>query len=285
MSKLEQNYVTVLQMTPEINHSAAIYSDMANNTLYVQVSASGFFILRKKFSDKNVFFINPENIINQNQSLLKIPTASLKDNIGESFDKNIQILSIDPDTIYFKISKYASKKVPVTANFKITFKDDFRQCAPIIFSPDSITVTGSTNEVDKIENYTLPFKKYENVEHSIEDISTLPTVPNILANPSKVRYRIPIERCTEGTVSAPVTIVNLPKNVKMILLPAVVSIKYTVPIKDYKSVSSKDFLVEADYNEATTAFNRQIAVKIVRKPDFAFNLRIDQPFVEFLIQK
>jgi YbbR domain-containing protein len=285
MSKLAQDYDTELKISPRVKGSlSGIYSPAADNTLYVQVRASGFFILGKKFSENNSFTIDIKDSP-EGKKKLKIATANLKDKIRDNFDKSVQILSIDPDTIYFDVSEYVTKKVPVAGNFNLSFKNEFRQSAPIQFFPDSVTVAGSSEYVAKVKSIALSPKKYENVDETVEDISNIVAAQNIYVNPSKIRYKIPVERCTEGSVSVTVRTVNAPKGSKLILLPATVNIKYIVPLKDYSSVSINDFFAEVDFEDTKTSLNRYVKVKVVRHPPSVFDVRVEPPFVEFLIQK
>jgi YbbR domain-containing protein len=287
MSKLAQDYDTVLKITPKLRSSlSSIYSDAADNTLYIQVRASGFFILGKKFSESGSFIINikdpPEGA---HKSGLRIATVNLKDKIRDGFDKSVQILSIEPDTVYFNVSEHATKKVPVKGDFNLSFKNEFRQYAPIQFFPDSVTITGSQENIAIVNSIVLFPKKYENVDKTVEDISNINTGQDIYVNPTKIRYKIPVERCTEGTVSVTVRTVNVPKGSKLILLPSTVNIKYLVPLKDYSSVSVNDFFVEVDFNDTQASLNRYIKVNIVRRPSSVFDFKVEPAFVEFLIQK
>jgi YbbR domain-containing protein len=287
MSKLAKDYDTVLKISPKLRSSlSGIYSDAADNTLYVQVRASGFFILGKKFSENSSCIIDIKDSPEKNhKSVLRIATVNLKDKIRDNFDKSVQILSIEPDTIYFNISGYVTKKVPVRSDFSLSFKDEFRQCAPIQFLPDSVTITGSQELVDKMNSIALHSKKYEKVDRTVEDISTIAASQNVYVNPSRIRYKIPVERCTERTVSVTIRTVNVPKDNKLVLLPSEVNIKYLVPLKDYASVSVNDFLAEVDFNDTQTSLNRHIKVKIAECPSSVFDVRIEPAFVEFLIQK
>jgi YbbR domain-containing protein len=287
MNKLAQDYDTVLKISPKLKSSlSAVYSDAGDNTLYVQVRASGFFILGKKFSDNNSFTIDikdfPEG---KHETGMKIATVNLKDKIRDDFDKNVLILSIEPDTISFKISDHAVKKVPVTGDFSLSFKNEFRQYAPVQFFPDSVSIVGSREHIAKIESMTLSPKEYKNVDKTVEDISTITASPDISVNPSKIRYKIPVERCTEGTVSVAVNAVNVPKNSKLVLLPAKVDIKYVVPLKIYNSVSVNDFFAEVDFDDTKTSLNRHIKVKIIRHHPSVFDMKVEPAFVEFLIQR
>jgi YbbR domain-containing protein len=287
MNKLAQDYDTVLKIVPKLKTSlSGIYSDAADNTLYVQVRASGFFILGKKFSESSSFTIDLKDSPEENHKTgLRIATVNLKDKIRDDFDKSVQILSIEPDTVYFNVSEHVSKKVPVRGDFSLSFKNEFRQCAPIQFFPDSVTVTGSQEHVANVKSIALSPKKYENVDKTVEDISNININRNIYVNHTKIRYRIPVERCTEGRVSVTVRTASVPKGSKLVLLPSVVNIKYLVPLKDYGSVSVNDFFVEVDFNDTQSSLNRHIKVNLVQCPPSVFDLKIEPAFVEFLIQK
>jgi hypothetical protein len=285
MNKLAQNYDTTLKISPKLESSlSGIYSDAVDNTLYVQVQASGFFILGKKFSENNGIDIkvSPEG---KHKTSLKIATVNLKDQIRDGFDKDVRILFIEPDTIYFNISDHISKKVPVKGDFSLSFKSEFRQYAPVQFLPDSVMIVGTQEYVTKTESVYLSPEKYENIDKTVEDISTVVTKSDIFVNPSKIRYKIPVERCTEGAVSVAVRTVNEPKGNKLVLFPAKIDIKYTVPLKDFASVSTNDFFAEVDFNDTKTSLSRHIKIKIVRYPFSVFDVKLEPAFVEFLIQK
>jgi hypothetical protein len=287
MNKLALDYNTTLKISPKLRSSlSGIYSDAADNTLYVQVQASGFFILGKKFYENNGIAIDVKDLPEgKHKTGLKIATVNLKDQIRDNYDKNVMILSIEPDTIYFNISDHITKKVPVKDDFSLSFKNEFRQYAPVQFFPDSVTIVGSQEYVAKTESVSLSPKKYENIDKTIEDISTVVAKSDIFVNPSKIRYKIPVERCTEGTVSVAVRTINVPKGNKLVLFPAKIDIKYTVPLKDFASVSMNDFFAEVDFNDTKTSLSRHIKVKIVRYPSSVFDVRMEPAFVEFLIQK
>jgi YbbR domain-containing protein len=286
MNKLAQDYTTTLKIYPKLKKSLSdIYIDAADNILDVQVRASGFFILGRKFSDNNSFFVDIKAPSDKKQKGLKLATINLRDKLSDEFDKNVQILSIEPDTIFFKISNHIIKKVPVTGNFDLSFKNEFRQYAPTQFFPDSVTVTGSREHISKINSIALPSRKYENLNKTVEDISIIANETDISVNPAKIRYKIPVERCTEGTVSIAVKTLNVPRKNKLVLLPAKVNIKYLVPLKDYNSVSENDFFVQVDFKDTETSLNRHVKVKVVRHPPSVFDIKVEPAFVEFLIQK
>ncbi|MDR1584080.1 MAG: hypothetical protein LBS55_12655 [Prevotellaceae bacterium] len=287
MNKLAQDYDTVLKILPKLKSSlAGVYSDAGDNTLYVKVRASGFFVLSKKFVENNDVTIDVKDSPKEKYTQgLKIASVNLADKIRDYFDKNIQILAIEPDTIYFNISEYITKKVPVTGNFNLSFKNEFRQYAAIQFFPDSVTITGMKEYIAGMKSIALVSKRYENIDETLEDISNIDISPEIYVKPSKIRYKIPVERCTEGKVSVMLKAVNVPDDNKLILLPAKVDIKYVVPLKDYNSVSISDFFAEVDFNDTKTSLNRHIKVKVVRHPHSVFDIRVKPAFVEFLIQR
>jgi YbbR domain-containing protein len=287
MNKLAQDYDTELKILPKVKTSlSGIYSTTVDNTLYVQVRASGFFILGKKFSENNSLIIDIKDSPEENHKKgLKIATVSLKDKIRDNFDKNVQILSIEPDTIYFNISEYVIKTVPVKGDFSLSLKKEFRQSSATQFFPDSVTIAGSREHVAGVKSITLSPKKYENIDRTVEGISNIAVSPNIYVDPSKIRYKIPVERCTEGSARVTLKTANEPTGSKLILLPSAVHIRYVVPLKDYNSVSINDFFAEVDFNDTQTSLNRHVKVKIVRCPSSVFDVRVEPSFVEFLIQK
>jgi len=286
MHKLAKDYETTLTVYPKVRNSlsASVYVDAADNNLQLQIKAPGFFILRKKFTRNNSVSIDLKSS-EKEASELKLTTISLKEKIADNFDKTVQITSIHPETIYYTLSGNISKKVPVVANFNITFKNEYRQNAPVQFSPDSVIVRGAQANIDSIKQIVLPFHKYDNVDKTIEDIASIVAPENVLIEPLRVKYKIPVARCTAGSVSVPIRVVNAPSNSTLVLLPSAIEVKYLVPVKEYTSVNSSDFAVEVDFKETNNSLNRRIKVNLVKNPSEVFDIKIEPAFVEFLIRQ
>ncbi|MDR2563696.1 MAG: hypothetical protein LBC98_07110 [Prevotellaceae bacterium] len=289
MNKLTQDYLAVLRFTTELKHSgaAAIYTAIDDNTLSVQIKASGFFIVRERLSKNTqiVFDVKDLKLSENSKSELRLPTALLKDKLAEHLDENVHVMAIEPDSLRFKVSRNINKKVPVLASVELSFEGEYRQSAPIEFLPDSVTLSGSADELAQIVSAKAIIGKLEHLTRAVEGVAEIAISDNAAVKPKKVRYKIPVDRCTEGEILAPVNLLNSPKKSSITLLPSLVKVNYTVPLKHYSKIAHGDFVVTADFNDMQQSLSRKISLTLQRKPDEAFNVRLTPGFVELIIRE
>ena len=286
INKMTQDYVAVLRFVPELKHSSAvaIYTALDDNTIFVQIKASGFSIVRERLlnNPQIVFDVKDLKLAENSKSELRLPTIMLKDKLGEYLDGNVHILDIEPDTVRFRVSRNISKKVPVVASPEMTFGEEYRQSAPIAFSPDSVSISGSADKLANIVSVQAIIGKLEYLTRSVEDVAELDVPKTTAVKPQKVRYRIPVDRCTEGQISVPVNLLNTPKKSSITLLPSSVSVNYTVPLKDYSKIVPGAFVITADFNDIQESLSRKINLTLQRKPAEVFNIRMTPAFVELI---
>ena len=289
MNKLTQDYTAVLRFTAELKHSgaAAVYSALDDNSLFVQIKASGFFIIRERLSKNTqiIFDVKDLKLAENSKSELRLPTVLLKDKLAEHLDGNVLVSPIEPDTLRFKVSRNVNKKVPVIAAPEMTFEGEYRQSADIEFVPDSVTLSGSADELAQIIAVKAIIGKLEHLTRSVEDVAELAVPDNVAVKPKKVKYKIPVDRCTEGEISAPVNLLNAPEKSSITLLPASVTVHYTVPMKHYSKIAPGTFTVTADFDEVQQSLSRKISLTLQRKPDEVFNVRLTPGFVELIIRE
>ena len=289
MNKLTQDYVATLYFTIELKNSgtAAIYTALDDNSLSVQIKASGFFIVRERLSKNSKIVLDAKDlkIAENSKSELRLPTILLKDKIVEYLDGNVHVSVIEPDTVRFGVSRNVTKKVPVVASPDMTFGDEYRQSASIEFSPDSATLSGSADELANVVSVKAVIGRLENLTRSAEGVAELAVPDNVAVKPKKVRYKIPVDRCTEGTISVPVNLTNAPEKSEITLLPSSISVNYTVPLKHYAKISPGDFAVTVDFNDTRQSLSRKISVVLQRKPDEVFNVSLTPGFVELIVQE
>lgn len=284
-NRLGQDYMVELQLYPKLYNSslAATYTDIQKNTLYIYVKGTGFNILNRKLVRSKFVNIDVKDIPIPENGILHLPTYQIRDKFVDF--ENFEIISIVPDTIYYTISSTLLKKVPLRAELDLAFAYEYQQSGPIELYPDSVTISGSKTDLDKISYYDLKLSKHEQIYSSIEGVEILHSTPNLVVHPQKIRYKVPVDRCTEAEVSLDILPEGFPANISLLTFPSKVKLKYIVPIQYYKKVNANDFKVVVNYQEALSCINHYISLKLVEKPKEALNIQLDPEYVEFLIEK
>ncbi|HIC32894.1 MAG TPA: hypothetical protein EYO76_13345 [Flavobacteriaceae bacterium] len=96
-----------------------------------------------------------------------------------------------------------------------------------------------------------------------------------------VQFHLEVSKFTEGVVTLPVTIVNVPEGIKINYFPKQITVKYATAINDFNSISNEDFKVECDY--ANSKNKSYLIPKIVAKPKNVKNIRLQEQQIEFII--
>lgn len=201
------------------------------------------------------------------------------------FDKSIEVLNISPETLVFRYGTNMVKKVPVRVNSTILFMPGYDISNPLISVPDSIVVVGPKARVSSINYIETVKASITNVKadlnHSVK-LKLPKKVTNVTFSNDAVILKAKVEKFTEGTLNIPVTLINVPDNLKLKFFPKEVSVSYYVSLDNYNSITKKDFEVICDYNKILK--NQYLMVPEISKfPKIVKNEKINQQRIEFII--
>ena len=144
--------------------------------LHLTVRAKGFSIFRSKLNldlvplrfNVSSFSLNSKGVDN-----FFVVTETVKDVLSAEL-KDMTILDIKPDTLFFKLTGIAVKKVPVKPVLALHnkfFQQQFMLNGKIELNPDSIIISGPAIMVDSINHVnTEPFR-YTNLSDTVREVN------------------------------------------------------------------------------------------------------------------
>ena len=292
MNKLSAEYSANIQFSLKITNSltGGTYTNNQNQTISIQAKARGFYIVGKQLSKKQTLNIDLKDARlvsgKKSENLIKISTASIKDKISEALGRDVELVAIEPDTLYLNYSIPIHKKVPVVQNFTLAYQNEYMQTAPITFEPDSVTITGQSEILDTINAIKTEYANFLNLNSKLETSLSLANIENVIISQNKVRIFIPIERCTESSIKLPITILNAPESSSILLLPPNVEVRYVVPLKGYSNINKDDFQAIVDYIQTDSQIStRKLRVKLISKPQQVISTQLLPEFVDFIEHK
>ncbi|MDR1056748.1 MAG: hypothetical protein LBL90_13250 [Prevotellaceae bacterium] len=289
MIKLTAEYSANLQFNLKINNSltGGTYVDDQNNEIIIQAKARGFYIMRRQLRTRHILSIdlkdkkftpgkNPANMV-------KLPTVNMKDKILDILGRDIEVITIEPDTLYLNYSVPSSKRVPVVKNFTLSFQREYMQTAPAVFEPDSITITGQQEILDTINVVYTVYQNFLHLNDKLETTLSLKEIENVAFSHRKVKINIPVERCTESNIKLPIVVLNVPLFSSILLLPSQVEVKYIVALKDYPHINIDDFYATVDYlHTDSSASIHKLRVILTSKPHQVISVKLSPEFVDFI---
>ncbi len=260
-----------------------------DSIVQVRVKAYGFNLLAHNFykhtlevdfdKDKTIKKYGKKYYWNTKKGLNKIESQ---------LSSNMEVISIQPDSLIFPYEIMTVKKVPVKLESDITYASGYDIRDSLKLEPDSVKVIGPKNVIDKITRIKTQEIKLKDVNNSIEEEVGLvvdKSLKNIKLNRNSVKILGIAEKFTEGTLEVPVTIINLPANIKINYFPKTILVSYYVSLENYKNVKSLDFKIVCDYAQVKSLDKSFFTPQLVAKPTEVKSAKLKQHKVEFIIIK
>ena len=257
-----------------------------DSVLTFRVASGGFEMITLKYLTRR----KPIEIDLKNLNLEKrgdnfsasFNTSRISQEIVDQNNFTEELVSVNPENLFFKFEAIAGKKVPVIPDVSLSFQGLYRLADSVSSVPDSVLVTGSKNMLDKISFVKTVNKQVNNIDGPVKIMSDI-EVPDNSAGlnffPDLVELTINAEKFTEATVD--IVLQPIDKNVTVKTFPEMVKITYLVPLKDYSRIKPEMF--RAGINIPNESSVSQVPVEIIEKPSFTEIIKIEPAIVEFFV--
>ena len=123
------------------------FHSLQSDTVDVTVKGTGWQMLFSKMNSMNsAIKVDLHSLEYEDYVLLSDQVKA----INKSKEYKHEIISFDPDTLYFDFSHRRVKRVPVKLVMSLKYQQQFAQSDDIIIKPRYITISGPSNVIDKI---------------------------------------------------------------------------------------------------------------------------------------
>lgn len=197
-----------------------------------------------------------------------------------------QIVSFDPDTLYFDLASRVTRRVPVQLVSKLDYQHQFMQSDDISIKPDYVTVTGPASLVNKISAWKTDTLKADSIGESImQDINLKPSSEgSINIYPKAVRVIVPVDEFTEKTLEVPVKIIDK-GNYSVKVFPENVKVTFTTSLSKFAETDADLFEATIDMDLWSKNGYSSLPVKLTRMPAYTRVLKIEPQNVDFIVNK
>lgn len=294
---LSDNYVADLKYPVKYTNLPPnrILSKAPPDKLILRVSSDGYTILSNIIKPKrplryNVNAFSLYSLSFDSTSVYTL-TNSAKDRLTVELNKkskNIQILDIDPDTLFFNFSRVKKKSVPLAIRIKPAenlFQRQYMFNGNPFAIPDSIEVTGPSSLVDTLSKVYTRVLVINNLSDTVTKNVNLEKINRLDFREKKVKVVIPVDEFTESDVVVPIKHLNVPDTLILKTFPKSITIKYLVTLSNYDKVNGQLFSAYVDFNSIDMEVDSKMKIVIDSLPSFIHNVKLSQRNVEFLIEK
>ncbi len=260
------------------------FHSLQSDTVNAQVQGTGWNLLFSRMNmDNNTISVNLKSLDSRNYVVL---STQLKD-INDKRPVGRQIVSFNPDTLYFDFSSRAVKRVPVQLLYKIGFKKQFGIADQIVLRPNYVTLSGPAEVLQKITIWKTDSLMLDNVEMPVEQTVRLQGVreSNMTIYPKTVQVKVPVDEFTEKTVMIPVKLINNKNYYNIKLYPQKVKVTFLVSLGKYPAINNDFFEAVADLDQWHEKGYEQLPVKLTSFPDYCKVVKIEPQNVDFIVKK
>jgi len=284
LTKLSKDYTETVQFNIQINN---IPDDMVLVTdslhkLDVTLTTYGFKFIGYNIN-KPLIQLDFKKLTKDGSYYYWTKNNGLSDLVSQ-LKSNVKIESVNPESIVFNFDKNASKMVPVILNSKFSFISGFDIVNKIRLNPDSIKVIGPQTLIDSVHMITTDTLVLTNVNKNIQaiiniDITNSPE--QLKFSPEEILVNAKVEKFTEGSVDVPITMKNLPANVRVKYYPKKVKVFFYTSLSHFKNVNADDFVVICDFSKIneTASF---LTPQVISIPENVKNIRLETKRIEFI---
>jgi len=283
--KLSNTYTQTLkfELVPTQLLSNEVLISNASKSIKVTLSGKGFELLK--------YYIYPPKIevdfsqLNKDKALYYWTERSQFEHIINYFDEKITLKSINPDTILYPYDRQFIKKIPVEIAVKSSFAVGYDLVQPFRSDPDSITLMGPESvlkSINAVRTKTTTFTAVNTTINKVVGLDIKNKSNQLTYSHKKVSIHAEVDKFTEGTVSVPVTIVNVPENLTINFFPKEIRVLFYTSLKAYNSVKAHQFSVECDFNALTTD-NKYLNPLLVTQPKTVKTAKLETTEFEYVI--
>jgi hypothetical protein len=257
--------------------------------LELNVNAGGYTLLKYKLRSRIapiVFDVESFslNTVLGDPSTVYILTSYGKDRISKQL-KDIEILNISPDSLFFQFDDKVSKKVPVEPDLDITFEKQYMQVGPYLVEPDSVTISGPERMIDTIELVSTVPVTMADVNRSFDMELEMQPMHKIEYDPLEVWIQVPVEKFTEASVKVQIEGINMPDSLLLRPFPPAVTVSCQIGLSAYETLNEHLFRAVIDYAELGTMLGNKLQVKIIKMPVYIQSVNFTPKSVEYIVER
>lgn len=250
------------------------------------VVSTGFNLISYKLR-KNKITVNLNSINHKKGSeYYYLPNNHLSE-LQSQLNAETQINRILQDSIFFHLGINKTKKVPVELDADIQFKLGYNFVEKISASPDFVDITGPESQLDTIDKLMTEKLKLSDVSTAINTKIGLEIskYDNISFSVSEVLVTAKVDKFTEGSLTVPFKILNLPSNYSITTFPDEVTVIYQVALSNFNEITKENMKVVCDFNYSADNDLTYLIPKLQTQSGLMTSVKIVPDKIEFLIEK
>ena len=258
--------------------------------LRLRIRASGFSILKSRLNLNLIslkFNVNSFSLNSIGKDTFYVVTETVKDLLSAELNQVI-LLDISPDTLFFRFTNIAIKKVVVIPELSIHdrfFQKQYMQNGDIKVYPDSIIVSGPETEISSIHFVKTEPLEFNNLSDTVSIQCQIIKKEMINYSQERVTVTIPVDRFTEVEKNIGIIPLNVPDSLSLIPIPGQITITYRISLSNFNRIMDSQITPHIDYTQIQKEQVSRLNVFLSDTPAIISNIRLNPKEIEFLITR
>lgn len=274
-----QNEITI-QLSNMPNH---VVLDSSSQSLGVNLNANGLKLWKYNISAKklNIDF----NTFEKDSFQLTISDNKIKKIIAEKYEFDIESIELDKTLMAFSYRMKQTKVVPIQSKINLSFASGFNTLDTLKLIPDSVTITGSMNDLKKVNFVQTKKLAANDISDTIQGrVELIKPDANVELSNDNVQYYLPVEKFSENALMINIETINVPDTLDLNVFPNQAKVSFLVALKSFEKISYIDFKVICDYSKRYQEDAIMIP-SLVKYPNNILNPKLHVRKVDYLIKQ
>ncbi|WP_016775931.1 CdaR family protein [Anaerophaga thermohalophila] len=264
--------------------------DDFKSRIEVKVRAVGFVILRYQLSNTflpltfNVSEMQPLKT-EAGEGVYTLTSGEHNKIVGQ-LSQGMELIDVNPDTLFVPLAEKSSKRVPVRVSADIGFEKQYLQAGPILVQPDSVMISGPKQVIDTVKYIETRELQLEGLADSISTVIPLIIPSQVKASEKRVTAIVPVEPFTELNLRIPLRVYGLPDSLRIKTFPSEIQVSFRVGMSKYGTIDESQFHAVVDASPVLREDRPdRLKVRLDKAPSNVESLSFSPIFVEYLLEK
>jgi hypothetical protein len=255
----------------------------------LKVKAHGFTILRHRLSlfflplEFNVNELTNSLMVDSRKSSYAFPARLFLTEISYLLSNDMEILNMNPDTLFFKFDQMGQKRIKVKPCITVNLKKQYQISGDIQSTPDSVTVYGPQQAIDTLQYARTEFLQFKNADEPVKTKALINKIKDIYFEPKQIELSFPVEEYTEAQQLVSVLINDQPANLNVKLFPPKVKVSFQIGLSRFSEIKPEDFKLTVSYSDIIEGKIR-LKIALESRPSYIYDLKIIPEELEYLIE-
>lgn len=286
LTKFSKQYSSTVTVNIEYTNlpENTLLSD-APKTMSANLTANGFEFLYYRIKPPKTD-INLNRYYKEGASSITIDREAIQMELFKDLEREATLSDASRKSIEVQLDRIANKEVPILIDAQIELQKGFRQVDSITINPSRVIVSAPSQVLDSIEYVYTTKWEAKNVNRNLEKKLKLkvPKYEKTFLDLDETEASIKVKEYTQKNIQVPLTVVNKPNNITLMLIPEMISLAVDVDIEAFNNIGADDFVVVCDYNKRNEE-DGVLYAKLRTFPDQVYNVKLSETAIDYLIFK